>query len=51
MIRVIIIFILIAGISFFVAKYFWVNYNDVTKTTIECDDNICPAPEGNDGSD
>ena len=47
MLKVIIIYILIAAISFFVGKYFWVKYDN---TIIECDDNICPVPEDYDGS-
>ena len=44
MVKVIIILALIAGVSFFVAKYFWVR--TPTDTTIECEDGICPMPEG-----
>ena len=42
MVKVILIYILIATISFFVGKYFWVR---TPTDTIECEGGICPVPE------
>ena len=42
MAKVILIYILIAAISFFVGKYFWVR---TPTDTIECEGGICPVPE------
>ena len=42
MLKIIIILALIAGVSFFVAKYFWVR---TPTDTIECEDTICPIPK------
>ena len=42
MLKIIIILILIAGISFFIGKYFWVR---TPTDTIECEDEVCPIPE------
>ena len=44
MVKVIIVFSIIAAISFFVGKYFWVR--TPTDTTTECEETICPVPEG-----
>ena len=43
MVKVIIIFSIIAAISFFVGKYFWVR--TPTDTKIECEGTSCPVPE------
>lgn len=43
MVKVIIVFSIIAAISFFVGKYFWVR--TPTDTKIECESGICPVPE------
>lgn len=44
MAKVIIIFVLISGISFFVAKYFWAKVP--TDNKIECEGGICkPSSE------
>ena len=43
MLKVIIILILIAGVSFFVAKYFWIRVP--TDTKIDCEDVICGPSE------
>lgn len=44
MLKVIIILALIAGISFFIGKYFWVR--TPTDTKIECEGGVCEPPEG-----
>jgi len=43
MLKVLIVCSIIAAISFFVGKYFWVR--TPTDTTIECEGGICPIPE------
>ena len=44
MFKVLVVFVLIAAISFFVSKYFWIRTPTDTKT--ECNGGICPPPEG-----
>jgi len=47
MLKVLIIYILIAVISFIAGKNIWVNHNKhKIDTKIECDGGICPPPEG-----
>ena len=55
MIRVIIIYIFIAAISFFVGKYFWVrtptDYKTISKEILSseekyCKGEVCEPPEG-----
>jgi len=43
MLKIIIILALIAGVSFFVGKYFWVR--TPTDTKIECEGTSCPLPK------
>jgi len=46
MLKVIIIYILIAFISFIAGKNIWVNNNKhKVDTKIECEGGICPVPE------
>ncbi len=42
MFKVILIYILIAAVSFFVAKYY---YKTPTDTKIECSGRVCPPPK------
>ena len=43
MVRTIIILALVAGVSFFIAKYFWIR---TPTDTTNCEELICPVPEG-----
>ncbi|MBE3138917.1 MAG: hypothetical protein IMZ63_03790 [Actinobacteria bacterium] len=54
MLKVLIILALIAGISFFISKYFWIRTPTDTKTISKeilsaeekyCEGGICPVPE------